>query len=66
MSYSVGMLARKNTRPIQLGPESNSSFRPRSKQRNRGWMILFIATGIAVLALLAAMIAVTTITAPTL
>jgi hypothetical protein len=44
---------------------SRSSFRPRGKQLDRTWMVLFIAAAIAVIALLASMIAVSTITTPT-
>jgi hypothetical protein len=49
-----------------LGHFANrSSFRPRGSQLDRAWMALFIAAAVAVVALLAAMIAVSTITPPT-
>jgi hypothetical protein len=44
---------------------NRSTFRPRGKQLDRAWMALFVAATIAVIALLAAMIAVSTITTPT-
>jgi len=44
---------------------NRSSFRPRGKQLDRVWMALFLAAAVAVVALLAAMIAVSTITTPT-
>jgi len=44
---------------------NKSSFRPRGRQLDRAWMALFIAAAVAVIALLVAMIAVSTITTPT-
>jgi hypothetical protein len=61
------MLSRKNSRAESSGQHAahGSPFRPRPKNRGRGWMALFLGAAIAVLALLAGMIAVSTITAPT-